>query len=65
MAVQWLRVVLDEGHTIKNPAARQTVAALKLKAERRWVVSGTPLQVRGVDVLKGEEGRARLAGWGR
>lgn len=24
LAVPWLRVVLDEGHTIKNPDARQT-----------------------------------------
>ncbi|GBF96868.1 helicase-like transcription factor [Raphidocelis subcapitata] len=44
MAVNWLRVVLDEGHSIKNPATRQAQAAMKLKTERRWVVTGTPLQ---------------------
>ncbi|KAI8473525.1 MAG: SNF2 family N-terminal domain-containing protein [Monoraphidium minutum] len=55
LAVQWARVVLDEGHSIKNPDTRQAqarfwallgVAAMKLKAERRWVVTGTPLQNR-------------------
>ncbi|XP_078613180.1 helicase-like transcription factor isoform X2 [Branchiostoma floridae x Branchiostoma japonicum] len=42
--VQWLRVVLDEGHTIRNPAAQQSKAAFALKAERTWVLTGTPIQ---------------------
>ncbi|XP_060690517.1 helicase-like transcription factor isoform X1 [Hemiscyllium ocellatum] len=42
--VKWLRVVLDEGHTIRNPNAQQTKAALTLTAERRWVLTGTPIQ---------------------
>ncbi|XP_078061506.1 helicase-like transcription factor [Mustelus asterias] len=42
--VHWLRVVLDEGHTIRNPNAQQTKAALSLTAERRWVLTGTPIQ---------------------
>ncbi|MGH0162441.1 UNVERIFIED_CONTAM: hypothetical protein FKN15_062329 [Acipenser sinensis] len=42
--VDWLRVVLDEGHTIRNPNALQTKAVLDLKAERRWVLTGTPIQ---------------------
>uniref|UniRef100_UPI00398EFB36 helicase-like transcription factor isoform X2 n=1 Tax=Pristiophorus japonicus TaxID=55135 RepID=UPI00398EFB36 len=42
--VNWLRVVLDEGHTIRNPNAQQTKAALTLTAERRWVLTGTPIQ---------------------
>ncbi|XP_067851110.1 helicase-like transcription factor isoform X2 [Heptranchias perlo] len=42
--VNWLRVVLDEGHTIRNPNAQQTKAALTLNAERRWVLTGTPIQ---------------------
>lgn len=52
-----LRVVLDEGHSIKNQATRQARAALKLKTERRWVVTGTPLQVGG-------EWGGRVDGWG-
>ncbi|XP_078524110.1 helicase-like transcription factor isoform X2 [Lissotriton helveticus] len=42
--VKWLRVVLDEGHTIRNPNAQQTKAALHLEAQRRWVLTGTPIQ---------------------
>ena len=40
----WLRVVLDEGHIIRNPGARMSKAVNELKAERRWVVTGTPIQ---------------------
>ncbi|KAL4635873.1 helicase-like transcription factor [Arapaima gigas] len=42
--VSWLRVVLDEGHVVRNPAALQSKAVLGLRAERRWVLSGTPIQ---------------------
>ncbi|KAM4693493.1 helicase-like transcription factor [Discoglossus pictus] len=42
--VKWLRVVLDEGHTIRNPNAQQTKAIHSLEAERRWVLTGTPIQ---------------------
>ncbi|KFV15041.1 Helicase-like transcription factor, partial [Tauraco erythrolophus] len=42
--VKWLRIVLDEGHTIRNPNAQQTKAALNLEGQRRWVLTGTPIQ---------------------
>lgn len=32
-AIKWRRVVLDEGHLIKNPKAKMTRACLELKAE--------------------------------
>nr|XP_056706370.1 helicase-like transcription factor [Euleptes europaea] len=41
---KWLRVVLDEGHTIRNPNAQQTKAILDLDAQRRWILTGTPIQ---------------------
>lgn len=36
-------VVLDEGHMIKNRAAKRTQAVLSLRPRRRYVLSGTPL----------------------
>ena len=40
----WLRVVLDEGHNIKNPNTKGARAAGRLDTLRRWVVTGTPIQ---------------------
>lgn len=42
-AVKWKRCVLDEGHTIRNPKTKTAVACFAVDAERRWVVSGTPI----------------------
>ncbi|KAK7904076.1 hypothetical protein WMY93_016683 [Mugilogobius chulae] len=42
--INWLRVVLDEGHFIRNPNAQMSKATLELKASRRWILSGTPIQ---------------------
>ena len=39
----WRRVVLDEGHTIRNPATETARACHMIQAERRWVLSGTPV----------------------
>ena len=35
--------MFDEGHTVKNPAAVSTKAAIALTADRRWCCTGTPL----------------------
>ena len=41
-AVNWHRVVLDEAQNIKNPKAAQTKAILKLEAQHRLALTGTP-----------------------
>lgn len=42
----WRVVVLDEAQAIKNPGTRQTRAVKKLRAERRIVMTGTPVENR-------------------
>jgi superfamily II DNA or RNA helicase len=41
--VHWDAVVLDESHTIKNPAAQVTKLVYQLKAKARVALSGTPV----------------------
>jgi SWI/SNF-related matrix-associated actin-dependent regulator of chromatin subfamily A3 len=41
--VNWRRVVLDEGHTIRNAKTKAAEAACSLKAQSRWVLTGTPM----------------------
>ncbi|RIA91205.1 SNF2 family helicase [Glomus cerebriforme] len=42
-AVNWLRVVLDEGHIIRTKSTKQSIAAYNLNTERRWILTGTPI----------------------
>ncbi|RYP66505.1 hypothetical protein DL770_008789 [Monosporascus sp. CRB-9-2] len=44
--VEWYRVVLDEAHWIRNQASNQFRAAENLSAERKWCLTGTPIQNR-------------------
>ena len=41
---KWFRVVLDEGHYIKNYRSKTAEAAANLNTLRKWIVSGTPIQ---------------------
>ncbi|KAI1501128.1 SNF2 family N-terminal domain-containing protein [Biscogniauxia marginata] len=42
--LMWFRVVLDEAHWIRNTTSQQFKAARNLTAQRRWCLSGTPIQ---------------------
>ncbi|KAK4191938.1 putative SWI/SNF-related matrix-associated actin-dependent regulator of chromatin subfamily A member 3-like 1 [Podospora australis] len=41
--LNWRRIVLDEGHTIRNAKTKAALAACALNAKSRWVLTGTPI----------------------
>ncbi|KAK3661152.1 hypothetical protein LTR56_000275 [Elasticomyces elasticus] len=43
-AMNWFRVVLDEAHGIRNQNTGISKACIELPADRRWAVTGTPVQ---------------------
>jgi TATA-binding protein-associated factor len=42
--LNWNYLVLDEGHLIKNPRAKVTMAVKRLLSNHRLILSGTPIQ---------------------
>lgn len=42
--LRWNYCVLDEGHLIKNPKAKTTIAVKRLSSNHRLILSGTPIQ---------------------
>ncbi|MBX7112899.1 MAG: DEAD/DEAH box helicase [Myxococcaceae bacterium] len=48
--VSWHLVILDEAQAIKNPGAKQTQAAKRLKARARIALTGTPIENRLMDL---------------
>ncbi|KAF1929812.1 uncharacterized protein M421DRAFT_419589 [Didymella exigua CBS 183.55] len=42
-SITWRRIVLDEGHNIRNPKAKKTIAVSNLLAQSRWSLTGTPI----------------------
>lgn len=57
-SVHWRRVVLDEGHTIRNPRSKASLAACALRADSRWTLTGTPI----INTLKDLYSQVRFLG---
>jgi TATA-binding protein-associated factor len=44
LPINWNYCVLDEGHLIKNPKAKVSIAVKRLASNHRLILSGTPIQ---------------------
>ena len=49
--VGWSRIILDEAHIIRNHKSQTAQAMCMLKGARRWVVTGTPVQNKEMDMF--------------
>lgn len=50
-SVEFFRIVLDEGHTIRNRVTKTAKAVHELELRRRWILSGTPVINRLDDIF--------------
>lgn len=50
-SVKFFRIILDEGHHIKNRVSKTAKACYELGSEHRWVLTGTPIVNRLEDLF--------------
>lgn len=48
--IRWDRIVLDEAHMIRNHSTAISKGCCDLRAEKRWGLTGTPIQNKHMDV---------------
>ncbi|KAK6628968.1 hypothetical protein RUM43_002785 [Polyplax serrata] len=48
--VKWERIILDEGHVIRNHKTKTAQSVCELEAKNRWCLTGTPVQNKELDM---------------
>lgn len=49
--IDWERIVLDEAHSIRNYTSKQSLSCCRLNGQRKWALTGTPIQNKHGDVF--------------
>lgn len=49
--IKWERLIIDEGHIIRNHKTKVSMAVCSLHAHYKWVLTGTPIQNKEMDVF--------------
>ena len=48
--IKWSRIIFDEAHHLRNSNTRRFKCCFALRAQIKWLVTGTPIQIRRNDL---------------